>query len=475
MSRTKTTFCLLLSSLLTAWSVSAQTLSLDDYLSQVEGKNENLNAAKATAEGASLRAAEGDLMYSPTLFAEASWTDDKFRNALFPSAYTSFTNNTYTVGIRQQTSFGLSGAVSYDLNKLGYLGAITPPSTTPADRVFWEGTPKIELTFQLWRNFLGRETQAEKVLKESGARATQFRSSAEAKAARAEAEITYVRLASNQELIRVYKDSVQNAQDLLRHINRQVGLRLGENVDLYQAQANLELQRLNLQSAQDNYRLAASDFNRLRNVDSDEVKEKLSMPVISSLAPPPRSGASDEVRAAQESVKLTAAQATLGYARNQPRLEAFGSFAPNARNLTLGDTVSNSFALGQQTTMFGVRLNMPLGLGLSSDARRGFELERQAADRLVAQKAFEEEVEWKNLVKQLEEAKKRYEIAETLARLNHKKVNAENLRLQRGRTTTYQTVLFSQELNSAEAARVNALSNVLSVYARMKTFGGSAQ
>jgi outer membrane protein TolC len=473
-SRTKTTLFLLISTILTVPAI-AQNLTLDDYLSQVEGQNQNLVSAKETAQGAQLSVAEGSLIYSPTLFAEASWTDDKFRNALFPSAYTSFTNNTYTVGIRQQTGFGLAGAVSYDLNKLGYLGAITPPATTPADRVFWEGTPKVELTFQLWRNFFGSETQAEKTVIESGARAAQYNASAQAKQARADAETTYVQLASYQELIRVYQDSVETAQDLLRFNTRQVGMHLADNSDLYQAQANLELQRLNLQTTRDSYRQAASDFNRLRNVDSDEVKEKLTMPAIDALKPPARADASDLIRASQENARLVSAQATLGYERNRPRFEAFGSFALNSRDATFGDTFSGSFGLGQQTTMFGLRLNVPLAVGLSSDARKGFELRRDAADRLVTQRTFEEEVQWKNLIKQLDEAKKRYEIATTLSKLQRKKVEAENLRLKRGRTTTYQTVVFNQEFNAAEASRVQALTNVLSIYARMKTFGGSAQ
>lgn len=457
-----------------SFAAHAQTLSLDGYLAQVEGKNQNVIAAKEFSEGAKLAVSEGDLMYSPTLFIDASWLNDKFPNALFPTAYSSTYNYTYTAGIRQTTAWGLRGAISYDLNNIGYLNSAFGGGT-PTDRTFWEGTPKIELNLSLWRNLFGTETQAQKQLTETSAMANQYNNSFQAKNLRAAAESAYVRLVSAQELIRVYQSSVEKSEELLKWINRQVGLRLGDNTDLYQAQANLEGQRLNLQAALDDYRIASRDFNRIRNVDSDEVKERLVLPSITNLKIPVRSQHRDDTIAAQQSARLSAAQARLGEERNRPTLEAFGSLAPNARYQDLGSTFSNSWALGFQTTLIGVRFSMPLGLGMSSDARHGFERQRLAAEKLVNQKEFEENVMWKDLVKQFDEAKKRYEIATRLADIQKKKVDAEVVRLRRGRTTTYQTVLFNQDYNQSEAAKILAQSRILNIHSQMKTFGGSEQ
>ena len=114
---------------------------------------------------------------------------------------------------------------------------------------------------------------------------------------------------------------------------------------------------------------------------------------------------------------------------------------------------------------------MPLAFGTRSDVVRGYELEREGADTLVAQKLFEQEVEWKNLTQQLSEAKRRYDIAASLSKIQKQKVESERVRLKRGRTTTYQTLIFNIDFNSAEATRIQAQENVLGILARMKTFG----
>lgn len=472
MSRIHLFTAILLASALSLPAYS-QTLTLDDYLLQVEGKNENFVSSKELSQGAQLTVVEGDLMYSPTLYAEASWKDDRFRNALFPSAYSSFINNYYTVGVRQKTSFGLTAGLSYVVNKLGYLNGVDFTTGLPSNRQFWEATPKIDLSFSLWRNLFGGETQATKALTESSAVATQYNYSYTLKSNIAAAENAYVKLVQAQELIRVFTGSVERAETLMSWINRQVGLRLSDNTDLYQAQANLENQRLSLQGAKDDFRVAAREFNKLRNMDSDEVTEKLVLPSVTGLTKPSRGGLRDDTLAMQANVRTLAAQAKLGYERNRPTFEAFGSFALNARETEFGPALSNSLGLGNQTTYYGLRFSMPLGLGMSSDARRGFELERNAAEKLVAQKEFEDTVLWKDLEKQFDEAKKRLEIAERLAKIQKQKFDAETLRLKRGRTTTYQTVLFNQEYNQAEAARILAQSRILNIHAQMKTFGGS--
>ncbi len=451
----------------------AASLTLDEYLNQVETKNQNISASRAASQGAALSTAEARLIYSPVLFAEVGFLDNKFRNALFPAAYTSLQSDTYTVGIRQETDFGLNGSLSYLYSHQGYLGAFDQPSNQFIDRRFWEGTPKLELSLSLWRNFNGSETKANEALTLSSALANQYSQSFQVKATRAEAESAYIKLVSAQQLVGVYKESFSDAQDILGWNNKRMQRNLGESSDLLQAQGNFEAQKLSLQASLDEQRVSARNFNRLRNVDSDDVPETLALPGVENLTPPARGAVRDDVRAAQENAKLMAAQGRLGVERNSPTLEAYGSFALNARDINGTDTLTRSFRLGQQTTLWGVRLNIPLAVGLTSDARHGYELQRNAADTMVSQKLFDQEVEWNDLVQQLNEAKKRYDIASSLSKVQRKKVANERVRLRSGRTTTYQTLIFNIDFNSAEVARIQAQSNVLNILARMKTFGES--
>jgi outer membrane protein TolC len=462
----------LLTLLLASSTAIAAPLSLDDYLSQVNGKNQDSVAAKIAAEGAQLSVGEASLMYSPNLFIETQWLDDHFRNALLPTAYEKLQTDTYTVGVKQLTPWGLSAIVSYDLNKLGYINGVDFNTGAVTNRQFYEGTPKIELSLSLWRNLFGSETKAQEEVTRASALAAEYQNRYAVKATRAQAETAYVRLVAARQLAHVYSDSLTLADDMLKFSSKQMRLNLGENSDYLQSQANYEAQKYNLQSAQDSQRVAAREFNRLRNIDSDTVSEDLSLPEISSVKVPERAEVRDDVRAAQEQVKASGAQAKMAAERNKPNLEVYGSYALNDRQTGFSDTVSGSFkGGGQHTSVIGVRFNVPLAIGTSMDVVKGYGLQQDAANTLVGQKTFDQEVQWNDLVQQLNESKKRYEIADSLAKIQKKKVENERSRYNRGRTTTYQTLQFSQDYNTSEAARIQAQSNVLTILATMKTFG----
>ena len=410
-------------------------------------------------------------MYAPNLFAQAEWDDDFFRNATFPEAYRSFFEDNYSIGVKELTPYGVNFSVSYLLSHQGYLQAVDFVSGNVSDRLFWEGTPKIEGTISLLRNFGGSETKASEEVTRATALVSQYNSSYQVKATREEAENAYVRLVSAQQLVKVYEDSLTNANDVLSWNERRMRVNLGESSDLLQAQANVESSKLLLQQSQDDVRVAARDFNRLRNADSDALDDELILPSIDNVQIPPRAVLRDDVRAAQENARLVAAQAKLGEERNRPTLEAYGSIGFNDRDFEAPETFTGSFSLGQQTTAVGLRFNMPLAFGTRDDTVRGFSIQREASEALVVQKRFEQEVQWHDLTEQLGEAKRRYDIAVALSKIQKRKVENERVRLKRGRTTTYQTLIFNIDYNSAEAARIQAQGQVLTILAKLRTFG----
>lgn len=442
---------------------AADTLSIETYMNQVEGGNQNLISAKEAAQGASMRTAEAKLIFTPSLFAEAQQINDHELNALFPGAYQKLRMDTYTLGVMQQTPFGTQVSLSYTLNNADYV---------PRPR-FWEGAPKLEVSQSLWRNFLGSEFRAQKQLVEAGGLASQFGQSFQVKATRAEAESAYIRLAAARDLVQVFKSSFDQANELLKWSSRRTKLNLGENTDLYQAQANFEARNLSLQTALDEERSAARQFNRMRNVDADVVNETIILPPIQSAAVPERALIRDDVRAAQESTRVAAAQAQLGVDRNRPTLVVYASHALNSRDPERSEAFSRSFHSDFPTTAVGLKFQTPILLGYSFSAIDGYKKEKIAAENLSAQKLFEQESEWKDLVQRLGEAKRRYAISEKLVAIQKRKSVNERGQLKRGRSTTYQTLIFDQDLNSAEASRIQSQSEVLGILARMKTFGSN--
>jgi outer membrane protein TolC len=439
----------------------APALTMDAYLSQVDSRSRDLQAAREASEGASLRSSESKLVTSPLFSAEAQWINDQKTNSLFPAAYREVNSKLYSIGLSQQTSFGLKGKLSYTLTNYEYVGNQPP---------FWEGLPRLELSQSLLRNGFGSETRAQMELLEAGALATKYSESYRAKAIRAEAEGAYVRLATARELRDVLTRSLQRADQILGWNNRRFRMNLGESSDLYQAQANLESVKLQLQQAIDSERTASRDFNRLRNVDADEVPETVDLPEQASVPQLARGQYRDDVRAAIENTRVAAANAALGGERNRSELEIFGSYALNSRESSAKRAIDESIGSDIPTRAIGVRFQTPLAFGTKSDVSKGYAKEKIAAETLRDQKVFEQDIEWKNLVLKLDEAKKRYEISKRLVDVQRKKAETERTRLQRGRTTTYQTLLFDQDLNLAEAGRIQTKGEILQILAQMRTY-----
>jgi outer membrane protein TolC len=249
-------------------------------------------------------------------------------------------------------------------------------------------------------------------------------------------------------------------------------LNLSEDSDLFQAEANLESLRLSVASSADALRSASRAFNQARGIDSDDVPEVLALPDPKSVKTPERAQIRDDVRAAREQQRAASASAQLGIEKNKPSLEVYGAYARNSQDVAQNDAIRDSFHSDQPTNVIGVRLSVPLAVGASSDSRAGYAKERAAADALAEQKLFDQEVEWKDLVQKLSEAKARLEIAEKVADIQKKKALNERQRLKRGRTTTYQSLIFETDYNQAEYRRIQTQSEVLTLLAQMKTFGG---
>lgn len=440
-------------------------LPLETYLSQVTSENREIRAARDTSEGAALRTAESTLIYSPILSAQMHRLNEQKTNSLFPSVYERFSSDVYTLGIAQQTSFGLKAKLSYALSSYEYI-------QTPSRPKFYEGTPQLEFSQSLLRNGFGSETRAQKEMSEAAATAAQYSESFKVRGLRAEAEGAYIKLAAARELKKISEESRKFAQEILDWNTRRIRLNLGEASDLLQAQANMEARNLQLQSAIDVERTSARDFNRIRNIDGDGVAENLALPPVNGDIPG-RAQFRDDVRAAMEGTRVASAQATLGKERNRANLELFGSYAHNSRESQSGKALSESMKTTTPTSLIGLRFETPILFGAQCDSAKGYSKEAVAADTLKDQKVFNQEIQWKELVLRLAEARKRYEISVKLADIQKRKASAERDRLKRGRTTTYQTLLFDTDLSQAEANKIQSQSEILQIIAQMKTFGGA--
>jgi outer membrane protein TolC len=444
---------------------AAATLRLDDYLDQVRTQNPAYRAANQSSQGALLRQNEADIPLAFTLFGSAQALEDESKSPLFPGLQ-DHTQRTLQAGIRKTTTFGLSGDVSYTYGFEHYI---------PLAPGLYYGRATIELTQSLLQNGFGAAISADRERIEAQNLAQHFQDSFTSKAALAEAEAAYWRLALAREAVDVSKDAVERAQKIYDWNARRARLQLAEQSDLLQSKANLEQTKLQLQTARDTERTSSQSFNVARYNTTDDVPEKLE-PLenerIDSLQPPERKGMRDDVKAAEQAAKASAAGARAQASRDLPQLDVYGSYSTNSRLLPEASEASyESVRLNNPTKSVGVRFSVPLDFGTVSDARKGLKLQETAADLNYQKTVFDVEKQWSDLSQRFLEAKQRLLLARSIEDAQQKKLENERGRLNRGRTTTYQVLLFEQDYRQSQLTRIQAQADVLQILAQMKLFG----
>lgn len=455
-------------------SSAASTLSLAQYIEQVSSQNQGVQASARAAEGARARSAEADLVLSPVFFANFQLLTDK-------SASTSAIQrdrliaNGYTAGVSKAFDFGLTAKLSYAVNYTQLDGAVLTGATTPTSFSYHDAKPALELSQSLWRNAWGTETRAAMEASRSAALATHHVESFRVKAALAEAEGTYWRLALARETVAVQRESLERGVKLRDWASRRSQAGLGDRSDFLQSQAALEVRRLELQAALDEQLAASRAFNSARGIDSEEVAEslvELDPRLIGELArsAPPRSAMREDTLSALEASRAQAAAADLGAERNTPDFQLYASLALNGNDPALGPAVGESLGTSRPTGLLGVRLSIPLDVFTARDVRSGYRSERIGAELLAERRYFEQERDWKDLSSRLAESKTRFELAGRIEKIQKEKLDLERERLNRGRTTTYQLLLFEQDFAAAQLSRIRAQADVLRLLATLKTY-----
>lgn len=466
---------------------STATMTLDEFLTQVKKDNPGVKGSILGAHAGELRSEEGQILLAPTVFANFKYVSDAKLQPMSFLSYDNLVAKTYSLGVSKQTTFGLQAKFHYDLysqnyNNPSFLFPISAPgASSPIPFSFANASPVLELTQNLWSNGFGRSTRATQEQLEAQALASSFAARFQFKADLSEAETNYWRLAIARQTISVQKEALDRAKKIYEWNSRRARLQLGDQSDVLQAEALLKTRELDVIAAENEARSASRAFNSSRNFDSDQVPEQLvslDPEVIQSVAIPRRAELRDDVKAAQQSTRASIASAQVAQERDAPTLDLFASLALNGQqgNLAfanLSDSLGPSFSFSRPTQTVGIQFSMPLNFGVTSRSREGWRQEHVAAELNYEKKLFEQEQSWKNLVENLNEAKTRLSLSRKIELIQQSKLTNEKNRLNRGRTTTYQVLLFEQDYLLAQLTRIRNQVIVLNIIAQMKLFGES--
>jgi outer membrane protein TolC len=455
-------------------SASAEPpLTVNDYLLQVHAGHKGVKAAELTADGARLYLDEANLQLRPVLNVNAESSSDDKPNPLFSvfsqpggPQYDGVITRTLAAGVTEQTPYGVTGKVSYSINTLEY------PGLSPE---FIAASPAINVTASLWRNFLGREIDAQVDAQVAMSKAKELNQKSIIDNSLLEAENAYWRLALARESEAISTAAVTRAKKLYDFSEHRERLQLVDRSDPLQAIATLKSRELELKTAHDESRSARLAFNLARGTVNDEVPEKLeplTPEIFEHMKTPERVGSRYDVLSTEEQLKVSQNQALSYKERNKPTLEVYGTYALNSQELNTGTAVSKSFDLNLPTRTIGLRFMTPLDFGTIQNVQAGYNQEAQAQELLLERKRQEQERDWVDLSKRFVETKDRLALAVEVEKVQLEKLNFEKSRHLKGRTTLKQVLDFENDYYNAEEQRVRTLTDLLNILAQMKLYGG---
>lgn len=451
-------------------SASADLLSLNKYLDQVKSQSADGRAAVESLVAAQQGLEQADLPYAAEFFAEYDWTDDR-KETMAPAFMGDRTiSNDWKFGLRKQTTFGLSGDVYYENTKTDLNGVSPQLLPTPG---FSDIKGAADVKFSLWRNGFGEQNRAD--LRENRAkhRIDYLKAKSVLKDLLLKAQNTYWSVVSFNQVIKLQQENVDRAKRLRDRYVRKANLKLFDDVEAIQAEANLASRDLELEQSINDRAVMVREFNRLRGVSSDHAEDLDVLPekeLLTRMTKNSRRMSREDLLIAFEQATVTEAHSTAERSKIRPQLDLIAYAATNGHDALQDSAYRETAHFNNPTYRVGVQFSMPLDFSLLTKLRASHRASAKAAADQNQAAAFDEERVWNDLLEKKKEAQSHFEKALTVERLNTNLVKRERQRLSNGRTTTFELLNFEQNLALAQIQRVQAQLALMQVHNVIQTF-----
>ncbi|MBM4252538.1 MAG: TolC family protein [Deltaproteobacteria bacterium] len=447
--------------------------SVEAYTDAVLKTQPGLAAQQNQLEAAQSDERQVGLLTAPQLQTKVTAVNDRRPPLSLAPGYSSLTGNMIQASVAQQFSTGTMAKLTFDLQSVHFNDFRLSPQTPGVDQEIHTFAPSFELSQPLWRGALGRSIQNQKEL--MGAQKDTQSSSLRIKTKEVKlgAELAYYRLAFARDRVMISETTLSTAEKILAFVKSKQSQNLYEKGDLLQAQALVESRRLELQEALSEVRSAALAFNVGRGVMSDQVSEGISSLRMMEVAKDsPKVGVDKQPELAMIRNQIDVASSAMAVAEEQslPSLNAFASYGLQSRFDDLAKTMRNTIDPYNPMLTVGIALDMPLDRDLVKAATEAARHRRVAAQNLLedATRNLSRAVTDLNIKRS--EAIKVYAMAKSLELVQDEKLKNEQRQYRNGRSTTYQLLMFSQDLAMAELGRVKAAYAVYVIDAQLRQF-----
>lgn len=453
--------------------VLAMTLSLNDAMRIAVERSPEVRRAQADAALAGLDEPGLRALLDPEITAGWVHMDDQSPQ-LIPQIFgTRTVRDSLNAGILQKTLIGTD------------LGLVFRSDRTDNDSKFKPLNPSVAMSLGLevrqpiLKDFWGRPDRARIAQARAGVEAAGFRLARVREEVAARAGDAYLEFLAVDQEQALRRDAVQDAERLLDRVRQKRRDGFAEDSDVAQADANLELRRLEAESA-----LLQRSLARLRLIaamsKSGEVDPAMEIEAtLPGSVPASRPAAVGEalamrkdlaaVRARERSLESKRRFATL---QKLPSVGLMGSLGYAGLSGAYGAAFGDLGAFGHPIVAAGIQASVPLGNRRAQIPFLAVEGELEGAHAERA--ALEERVRLELLAaqEQMNFAGRRLEAAGRLVELFEAKRQAEEKNYARGRSSTEILIRFAEEVRQARREQLRARVDVLRAALSLRLAGG---
>ncbi len=446
------------------------SLSLSDYLGQVQTKGPGFQAAQAAVEGYEKQSHQQDLIYSPQLIASYNHLDDQSQQ-VFAILGTHNQTDSAGVSLTDKFPFGPSLSLGYSFDNTNYSGLSLASSIPGASfqSSYYQVSPVISLSVPLFKDFGGSQTAAGVKMVQYQLESAAKNSAFQREQALFNAKVAYWKLALARESVLIRQDSLDRSQKIWEWTKRRVARNLADPPDALQAEASVRLAELELQTAQENEKSARLSFNRFRNTMGETVPEQLETlgdSLSHSAMNIPESFPDRlDLKAVQDMANQQKATYDQAYQNIYPDITASASWRGNGLGPTYPYANEVAFGTDHPTWTLGAQFNLSLDVFTAQRTADGYKKNYESAVLSMKDKQVEVDQEWKDLQNHLVDVEKRLAMSTQIEDIQRNKAEQERKRLEFGRTTEFQLLSFENDYNTARLTRLGIVVEKLTLLA----------
>ncbi len=434
-------------------TTSVNAMTIDEYLNQVKIKNKNIRSYEIDVEAAEDKQVAGDLALSPVLTGSYYVQTDKSLPLLMFLANKRTTTAT-ALGLSKKFSTGTTLALTGETYKYDY-----DQPLTPGDTGYSTGRLGISLTQSLWKDSFGRATRLRQDRESLTARLEKMSSDLKRRAALIQIESDYWDYLVAQENVKLKQANLERAKKLQSWSSNRVYNGIADQSDLLQIKALVSTREVELANAKDDLESKGTVIREnLDLTSSDPVPEFSSSltdsrPYVTDLSKKP-----NMIRIQNYLTQLEAKikQDVSDEVRDtlRPDLSLTGKYYTTSYDVDYATMQSNISKDDRPVTYVGLNLSWMFGSDAVSAQKSSADKAALAAKYRAEQEAIVGKNAWQDYLRRYEVTKQNVLTLEKLAQIQSERSKQEQIRLNKGRTITFNVV--TAETDSAEA-QVNYL------------------